>query len=119
MDDICLDVFEMANLSVDVRDHFQSDLRIIVDYLAEGKDYEPGDRGYKILCREINGKGEVKMCELLEKYRKQGERRGEKKGLERVNKLVKILLQNGRLDDLKRSTEDKAYQRKLFEEFGL
>ena len=42
MDDIRLQVFEMTHLSQEVRKRFQSDMRVVVDYLAEGKDYKPG-----------------------------------------------------------------------------
>ena len=150
VDDVRMDVFEMAYLSADVRKRFRSDLRIIVDYLAEGKEYDPGDRvirhpeallqmlyaltgdtRYRNLSKEVDGKENVKMCELLDKYEKRGERRGEKrgekrgerrgekKGLERVNKLNKVLIQHNRLNDLQRSVEDHTYQKQLFAEFGL
>lgn len=43
-------VFSMAALPRDVRKHFSSDMRIVVDCLAEGKDYKPS--GQKILHME-------------------------------------------------------------------
>ena len=50
----------------------------------------------------------------------EGIERGKKLGLEqgeiRLNKLYSILLDMGRLDDLKRATQDKAYQEQLMNE---
>ena len=134
VDDVRMDVFEMTGLPADVRKRFRSDMRVIVDYLAEGKDYDPGDRvirhpeaflwmlyaltgdaRYKKMCKEVVGKENVKMCELLDKY----EKRGEKQGLDKVNRLNAMLLQGGRIEDLKRAVADAAFQRKLFQEFGL
>ena len=138
VDDVRMDVFEMAGLSADVRKRFQSDMRVIVDYLAYGKDYDPGERvirhpeaflwmlyaltgdvRYKKLCKEVIGKENVKMCELLDKYEKRGEKRGERRGADRVNRLHALLLEKNRLEDLKRAVADAAFQRKLFQEFGL
>ncbi len=39
IDEMKLHVFEMRHLPVEVREHFQSDMRIIADFLAEGKGY--------------------------------------------------------------------------------
>ena len=38
---------------------------------------------------------------------------------DRVNRLNALLLDANRIDDLKKSTEDPEYQKKLFEEFDL
>lgn len=47
------------------------------------------------------------------------ERTLREEGIERTNKLTRILLEQNRIDDLKRATEDSAYQEQLFCEFGL
>ena len=77
----------MAHLSRRVRERFQSDMRIIVDYLAEGKEYVPskqkikhpeapllmlaaltGDVRYEEIIpnmqEEQDRKGGISMCEL-------------------------------------------------------
>ena len=36
-----------------------------------------------------------------------------------INKLTSILLEEGRIDDVKRASEDRNYQKKLLKEFGL
>ena len=40
-------------------------------------------------------------------------------GQNRVTQLMALLLEQNRMDDLKRAVSDKNYQKKLFEEFGL
>lgn len=40
-------------------------------------------------------------------------------GMSVINALVQHLMNDGRLDDLKKSTEDKEYQEKLIKEYGL
>ena len=39
--------------------------------------------------------------------------------MDRVNRLVELLLSQGRQEDLKRSVTDHAYQEKLMKEFGI
>ncbi len=49
----------------------------------------------------------------------EGHRIGVEEGEDRLNRLHKKLLDENRLDDLLRSVEDRAYQKKLFEEYGF
>lgn len=44
---------------------------------------------------------------------------GKEQGIDMFGKLVQHLLEEGRTDELKRATEDKEFQRKLMEEYGL
>ena len=48
-----------------------------------------------------------------------GEARGEERGEERINLLTKKLLESGRMDDLKKSLDDKDFQKSLLKEFGI
>ncbi len=41
VDNVKLHIFPMAHLPEEVRQRFRSDMRIVVDYLAEGKSYKP------------------------------------------------------------------------------
>ena len=94
-DDIKLHVYEMAHLSAEVRGRFRSDMRVIVDYLAEGKNYQPtdqklihveaflrmlraltGDIRYEQLVNEFQDREEIGMCELLDKYESIGMEKG-------------------------------------------
>ena len=106
VDDIKLHVHEMAHLPKEVRERFKSDMRIIVDYLAEGENYIvtgqkiqhlealllmlealSGDSRYgemiaEALEQERKG-GAVTMCELIDKYINKGIERGMERGIER------------------------------------
>ena len=142
-------VYEMAHLSKQVRNRFRSDMRIVVDYLAERNDYKPstqkiahpealllmlkaltGDKRYlKILkaLTEEEKKGEVSMCELLDKYenrgiergRKQGIRQGIQQGESRFAMLSENLLNAGRIDDLRKASASRRYRNQLYKEFGM
>jgi len=73
----------------------------------------------------------VCMCQAIQEMREEerliGERIGEKRGEKigearaekRINELMKGLIQDGRMDDLKRSVNDRAYQEKLLAEYGF
>lgn len=88
----------------EVRERFRSDMRIIVDYLAEGENYIPsgqriqhiealllmlkaltGDDRYEEILPDLQEErertGDVSMCELLDKY----ENRGREAGMERMS----------------------------------
>ena len=56
---------------------------------------------------------------LLKEMMKEERMEGKDEGQERVNRLVKILAENNRVEDIIKSAGDKEYQQKLFEEFGL
>lgn len=105
IDDAKLYVFDMRRLPEKVRERFQSDMRIVLDYLAEGKDYQPTHqpivhvKEFLCLMREVSGdaryeeilsrlenshnleKGEITMCELLDKYENRGIEKGIRKGI--------------------------------------
>ncbi len=104
IDNIKLQVFDMAHLPGKIRKYFKSDMRIIVDYLAEGKDYIPTrqhivhikallmmlrelteDERYEAIIEEMldveRRKGAATMCELLDKYEKRGIEKGIEKGI--------------------------------------
>lgn len=48
-----------------------------------------------------------------------GLQQGRSQGMERVNSLTHILLEQNRTDDLKRAAENTVFQEQLFREFGL
>ena len=97
----------MTRLPKDVRKRFSSDMRIVVDYLAEGKDYKPSDQkilhmeAFLLLMRNLTGDGryselwdelaediregeEITMCELLDKYWNGGVAEGAQQGEARM-----------------------------------
>lgn len=137
-DNIRLHVFEMQNLPPKIRERFCSDMRLVVDYLAEGdslRSHRPvihkealirllralgGDQNVEdtaLILKEMNVKEEddITMCELFDQYT----RRGRQEGLQALASLNTILLSRNRIDDLKRASEDADYRNQLFEEYGL
>ncbi len=55
----------------------------------------------------------------LENERNISMEKGEKRGVERINALNKKLIELGRTEDMIRATTDKAFQQRLFKEFGI
>lgn len=53
------------------------------------------------------------------KAREEGIQAGIEQGIERTNKLTRILLEKNRIDDLKRAAADLVYQEQMFREFHL
>ncbi|MDE7478239.1 MAG: Rpn family recombination-promoting nuclease/putative transposase [Lachnospiraceae bacterium] len=99
------------------------------------------NRYYEVLntLQKEQKKEGIKMCEILDRVEskgiaigeklgeargiKLGEARGEKRGRENManelNKLTAILLEQNRLDDLKRAISDTNYQNQLMAEYGI
>ena len=64
-----------------------------------------------VLLRQKEEKGELTMCELLDKY--------ENKGENRMALLIQKLLSAHREDDLLKASENVEYRNQLFQEFGI
>ena len=60
--------------------------------------------------------GEMIMQDGIEIGEARGIKLGEARGKDSVNRLNAVLIEQNRLDDLKRATEDRDYQRKLMAE---
>lgn len=106
VDELRLHVFEMRHLPRETRELFQSDMRIVADYLAEGTGYRSGRRVRhkaalvrmlralsgereepETIERELKEKGireedEITMCELFDQYTRAGRQEGLKEGMQ-------------------------------------
>lgn len=106
VDELKLHVFEMRYLQVEIRKLFRSDMRIVVDFLAEGNGYH-SDRKIvhkaalikmiKTLSGEtdiedvekwleeqgIREEDEITVCELFDQYERRGRTEGERNGMKR------------------------------------
>ena len=103
IDDIKLHVYEMRHLPEETRKLFQSDMRIVVDYLAEGDEYRSDRkivhkaaliRMIRVLSGEkdtddvekwleeqgIGEEDEITVCELFDQYVRQGREEGRQEG---------------------------------------
>lgn len=63
------------------------------------------------MLKQENEKGEITMCELLDKY--------ENKGENRMAQLIQKLLGAHREEDLLKASENVEYRNQLFREFGI
>ena len=104
IDDIRVHMFEMRYLPAEVRELFVSDMRIVVDFLAEGNGYR-SDRKVKHkaalikMIRVLSGdkvkdgdvekwleecqmkeEDEIKVCELFDQYERRGRIKGKEEG---------------------------------------
>ena len=70
--------------------------------------------------RSIKAEGfEIGIQQGIQQGMKKGTEYGRQLERERLNKLTGILLEQRRMDDLKRSIAEPEYQEKLFREFHL
>ena len=59
------------------------------------------------------------MCIALDEMMKDHEMIGEVRGEVRMNRLVQILLEGGKVDELKRAAQDSDYRMELYKEFEI
>ena len=63
------------------------------------------------------------MCDVLDKVENRGIEKGivkgESRGENKMALLVKKLLDQNRIDDVKRASEDEVYRDQLIKEFGI
>ncbi len=142
IDEVKLHIFEMRYLPKEIRKKFQSDMRIVVDFLAEGEGYR-SDRKIKhkavlikmikVLSGEtdtddiekwmeeqgIREEDELTMCELFDQYVRQGRKEGRREGENRFARLVQTLMDDGRSEELKRAVSDLNYRERLYMEADL
>lgn len=119
IDELKLHVFEMRYLPQEVRELFQSDMRIVVDFLAEGEGYRSQRkivhkaaliRMIKVLSGEtdtedvetwmaeqgIREEDKITVCELFDQYVRQGRAEGRTEGRteERIS-IIQNMLREG------------------------
>ncbi len=96
--DECVELDKIADILVKNRAEVKN--MLLTDF--DEKEYR------KLLKREAQEQG-----------MKEGREEGMKEGREKVNKLNRCLMRDGRLEDFRRSLDDKNYQEELLEEYGL
>ena len=149
VNDYKINLFEIAYLTREQVELFQSDFRIVADYFVqkrEKNDYTPsaqtmkhvqetlqllsvmtGDHRFEDVCNDQQEGGPQNMCEVLERVENRGIQIGMQKGTQSGIQqgedmfalLVKKLLECGRMDDIRRATEDRAYRQKLMKELSI
>ena len=149
VNDYKINLFEIAYLTHEQVELFQSDFRIVADYFVQKRekgDYTPsaqmmkhvqetlqllsamtGDHRFEDVCNDQQEGGPQNMCEVLERVENRGVDKGIEIGMQRGTQqgeelfalLVKKLLECGRMEDIRRATEDRAYRQKLMEELKI
>ena len=119
IDELKVHVFEMRYLGEDVRKLFKSDMRIVVDYLAEGDSYctdrkikhkaalikmlkalsgekatDEDIRNWLEEC-QIKEEDEVTVCELFDQYERRGRAEGKTEG--KVEDILELLEDYGEI----------------------
>lgn len=91
----------LDNPEIEVRDERLCNLDRIVKEVKESEEWE---------AVEMN---------ILDIGIERGREEGREQGEQRVNRLIQLLLERSRLDEIAKMAEDKELQKKLFEEFGI
>lgn len=145
-------MFQIAYLTHEQVELFQSDFKVVADYFVqkqENGDYIPSSQDLthvqetlQLLSIMTNDNrfeeayntntdgqkgGPRNMCDVLDKVENRGIAKGIEKGkvegeIEGKNQmalLVKKLLDQSRIEDVKRASEDEAYRDKLMKELGI
>ena len=126
---------EQVETDSELRERIFQECRTIEQYLEKGFLKKGMEKEFRDMTELVNrigdyiflkqqkvrkGLGEIMGGKVLElesdKLIKKGEQIGKQIGKKAVTELTKKLLAENRLDDLKRSVEDPAYQRKLLQE---
>ena len=141
VNDFSINVFEISYLSEEQLAMFRSDFGIVAEYFVRSRTdpgYKPkkkvikhvdaflkmmkavtGDHRYEEVRKSVRKGVSITMCEVLDYREKRGEQRGIEQERSVLNKLIVLLIKDGRIEDLKRSTKDSDFQQKLLDEYGL
>ena len=138
--DYKINLFQIAYLTHEQVDLFQSDFRVVADYFVqkrENGDYVPSTQelthiqetlqllstmtndhrfedAYNEDDRHTKG-GFHTMCNVLDRIENQGRAEGEDK----MALLMRKLFEQNRIEDAKRASEDKAYREQLMKELSI
>lgn len=108
---------DIDNPEILVKDERILELDKIVTEVKQSEEWEAVQMN--ILEIGIKKGEEVGIEKGMEKGIEEGRKEGRAEGEERVNRLIQILLEQSRSDEIQRAVSDKEYQKKLFEEFNL
>ncbi len=108
---------DIDNPEILVKDERILELDKIVTEVKQSEEWEAVQMN--ILEIGIKKGEEVGIEKGIEKGIEEGRKEGRAEGEERVNRLIQILLEQSRSDEIQRAVSDKEYQKKLFEEFNL
>lgn len=99
----------LDNPEIEVRDERLCNLDRIVKEVKESEEWE---------ALEMNIL-DIGIERGREEGREEGRKQGREQGEQRVNRLIQLLLERSRSDEIAKMVQDKELQKKLFEEFGI
>lgn len=138
--DYQINIFKISYLSKKQVAMFQSDYQIVADYFVQtrkGKKYQQNtkymqhvDAMLKFLSVFTEDqdylnvdlsrhKGGINMCVVLQEAKQSGIQEGMLEGESRFARLVSSLLSSGKIDDIKRVTEDERYRKELYRQLKI
>lgn len=135
-------IFDIPRLSKETVAKFQSDFKVVAEYFTNvytNPDYTPeskiirhvdeflklmkvltGDSRYEtMMFSEEEKKEGIDVCRVLDYREARGEARGIERGMERMNALMKVLLQENRLEELRRVVEDEKVREEYLLRYGI
>ena len=71
------------------------------------------------LKKEVREGEVIDMCTAIEEMIQDGREEGVEQGEQKVNRLIRILLEESRQDEIAKAVYDKCYQKKLFDKYGI
>lgn len=104
--------------------HLREDAYDVVSVYSRSRELEIHKEEYETeegfdMCLAIQEMIEDGRMEGREEGKKEGKSEGWLDGIGAVNELIHCLMEEGRMDDLFRSSKDLAFQRRLMEEYGI
>jgi hypothetical protein len=136
-----LNVFDIAYLTEEQIEMFQSDFGIIADYFVKRRkgyktieNYKPikhvdemlkfmrifaEDDRFLQLDLKKNKKGEVTMCTILDAVEQKGIIQGKSIGENAILKLVKILLANNKMQEIEKIYDNVEYREELMRRYKI
>ena len=142
VNDYRMNLYEIAYLSDEQVQMFTSDFKIVADYFTQmrkNRSYTAPETTIKhvhellqlmsVMTRDNRfedvyspdmERRPTNMCEVLERVENRGIQKGIEKGIiqgeDNILSLMRYLLSDNRMDDVRRATEDEAYRNKLLAE---
>ena len=138
--DYRINLIAPGEMSEDELEHFTSNFREVMKFIKYSGDgeklerfvnanaaFENVDRKAVRVMEEMTGmkierkeeEETVNVCKGLRDLQEKGRVEGIQIGAEHEQRLTKALLNDNRIDDLKRALEDPAFRQKLLEEYGI
>ena len=144
--DYKINVVEVAWLEEEVIKRFRSDFKLLAEFFVNRRknpNYRPdgvetikhvdamlklmtvmtGDERYREITKQGDFEEVHTMCEVAERLEKTGEARGiiigEARGEEKVSKLYRILIKEGKISELEKAAQDSEYRKNLYVLYGI